>query len=83
MDPGPRWISSTDLAEYAYCPRAGYYRRRHPDARPSGPALAGTAYHARVLGRERREEERPAVYWVGLLVGALLAGAGLLALVRP
>lgn len=78
----PRWLSASDLAEYAYCPRAAHYHRRFPEA-PAGPeAAAGIAYHERVLGRERRTEEHGTAYWAGAVVGALLVLVGLLALVR-
>jgi hypothetical protein len=83
VGPEPEWLSATDLAEYAYCPRALYYGKRHPDAPPSRSARDGTSYHARTLGRERHVEEHPAGYWLGVAVGVLLVGIGLLALVRP
>jgi hypothetical protein len=83
VDPGPDWLSATDLAEYAYCPRASYYRKTYPDRPPTRSALAGTAYHARELGHERRVEEHPTGYWVGVAAGIALVGLGLLALVRP
>jgi CRISPR/Cas system-associated exonuclease Cas4 (RecB family) len=73
-------VSATDLAEYAYCPRAWYYRE-HPPAR--GPtrasqrrAVAGERYHARELGAERRREEHGGAYWAVLLAGILLALGG-------
>ena len=75
------WVSATDLAEYAYCPRA-YYYREHPT--PGGPtaagqrrARAGARYHARVLGRERRRAEHGAGYVAVLVLGIVLALGGL------
>jgi len=67
---GP-WVSPRDLAEYAYCPRALYYRRRGP-APPSRASEAGEAFHERTLGAERRRDERGWAAWLAVLVGLLL-----------
>ena len=48
--PTGRWVSATDLAEYAYCPRAWYYRHHPP---PEGPAPGSdrrSAYAALLIG---------------------------------
>jgi CRISPR/Cas system-associated exonuclease Cas4 (RecB family) len=81
MAPSPGWVSATDLAEYAYCPRAYYYRDHPP---PGGPtrssqqrSRAGERYHARELGAERRRAEHGTGYVVVLVVGLLLALGGL------
>lgn len=80
MAPPDDVVSATDLAEYAYCPRAHYYRE-HPPAGGSGRraqrrADAGRRYHARELGAERRRAEHGAAYWGALLLGtALFLGA--------
>jgi CRISPR/Cas system-associated exonuclease Cas4 (RecB family) len=74
------WVSATDLAEYAYCPRAWYYREHPPARGPTRAALrssrAGERYHARTLGAERRRSEHGSAYWAVLLVGILLALGG-------
>ncbi|MGA8543237.1 MAG: hypothetical protein WB947_06865 [Thermoplasmata archaeon] len=79
-DPGP-WVSATDLADYAFCPRAHYYHDHPP---PGGPtrasqqrAASGTRYHGRVLGAERRREDHSGAYWAALAVGSLLVVGGI------
>jgi len=69
-------IAASELAEYAYCPRAWWYRRSPP---PEGPSPAGERrarvgerYHARTLSAERRRDA-----WAGPI--AAVAGAALLA----
>lgn len=72
------WLSASDLAEYAYCPRALYYRRRFPEA-PVGPGSeAGRDYHHRRLGAERRRSSHAGAYWAALLVGVGLLVLGTL-----
>lgn len=71
------WVSASDLAEYAYCPRALYYRRRIPDA-PEGPAsFAGREFHRRTLSAEDRRAAHGGAYWAVLLLGLLLVLLGL------
>jgi CRISPR/Cas system-associated exonuclease Cas4 (RecB family) len=79
----PRWASASDLSEYAYCPRALYYRRRYPDAPETPPEHAGRAYHHRLLGAERRRAEHGGLYWAGLLLGVAIAAMGVAGGVRP
>ncbi len=80
-------VSATDLAEYAYCPRAHYYRDHPP---PGGPvrsaqrrADAGRRYHAHELGGERRRAEHGAAYWGALLLGAALCVGAIVWILRP
>jgi hypothetical protein len=81
MAPGT-WVSATELADYAYCPRSHYYAAHPP---PGGPApaaqrsaRAGARYHARELGRERHREEGGAAAWAAIAAGiALTLGGGL------
>ncbi len=74
------WVSATDLAEYAFCPRALYYRTHPPAAGPRRAAerraVAGARYHSRELGRERRRAAHGGAYWGMLLVGLLLTLGG-------
>lgn len=81
------WVSASDLAEYAFCPRAQWYRRHPPREAPSEAATrsarAGESYHAASLGREVDREARGsggAVFaiLVGLATLALLAVFGVL-----
>ncbi|MCI4348907.1 MAG: hypothetical protein L3J93_01630 [Thermoplasmata archaeon] len=50
-DPGRGWTTASDLAEYAYCPRAHWYRhhaRNVPLDRTDAMAIGrGRSYHAR------------------------------------
>lgn len=72
-----RYVSASELAEFAFCPRAHYYQR-HPDGRPVAPeALArereGLAYHARTTRSDRRWAEASPIPWaLALLVGIVL-----------
>ncbi|HTT15477.1 MAG TPA: hypothetical protein VMG81_06870 [Thermoplasmata archaeon] len=81
MTDGDGWVSATDLAEYAYCPRAYYYREHPPVGGPSRDgqrrAAAGARYHARTLGAERRRAEHGGAYWVALVLGVLVALGGI------
>lgn len=83
MAAAPEWVSASELAEYAYCPRAWHYARRWPDAPATGPQTEGAAYHRRVLTAERRRAAHAPAYWAGILVGAVGIVLGLLAAVRP
>jgi hypothetical protein len=74
------WVSATDLADYAFCPRSHYYHEHPP---PGGPTRAsarrsnaGERYHHRVLGAERRREEHATAYWVAFALGMLLVVGG-------
>lgn len=76
-----RWVSATELADYAYCPRSHYYAEHPPAGGPTSAAQrsarAGARYHARELGRERRRAEGSGGAWVALAIGILLALGGL------
>jgi len=76
------WVSATDLAEYAYCPRSFHYARRFPDAPEGSRARDGRRYHERALGAERRRANHGAAYWLGLLGGIALLLAAVVAAVR-
>lgn len=76
---GPRWVSASELADYAYCPRSWWYRD-HPPAGGPAPgaerrARAGVAYHQRVLTAERRRDA-----WSGAVAAAAVLAAVVLAL---
>jgi CRISPR/Cas system-associated exonuclease Cas4 (RecB family) len=75
----PGWTSASDLAEYAYCPRAHYYRHhpppRGPDADSVRRAGLGERYHAQALAAEiRRSAASSRALWalVGLALVLLL-----------
>jgi len=81
------WVSASDLADYAYCPRAHWYAEHPP---PDGPTTAsrersdrGRRYHAEALGAERRRDAHGAAYWTALLVGVLLVLGGIAWIFRP
>lgn len=75
------WVSASDLADYAYCPRAHWYHDHPPRGGPTARALLragdGARYHRRVLGAERRRAEHSGAYWATLAVGAVLVVGGL------
>ncbi len=70
------WVSASDLADYAFCPRSYWYREHPPEAGASrasqARAAAGQSYHQRTLAGERRRAEHPAGYWAALAIGVLL-----------
>ncbi len=79
------WTTVADLAEYAYCPRAWWYRAHPP---PGGPdpsgrrrAAAGQWAHERRLRATRDRDRHAARYWVALAAAtavlALAAGVAL------
>ncbi len=75
------WVSASDLADYAYCPRAHFYHV-HPPRGGSTPeaqarARSGTRYHRRILGAERRRADHGGAYWAALAVGTVLVLGGL------
>jgi hypothetical protein len=85
-DQSPRkgWVSASDLAEQAYCPRA-YWYRYHPPSREaarraeSDPRRAsGVTYHTRFLEQERRQESGGAtVAWAAFVLGIAFVLAAL------
>jgi CRISPR/Cas system-associated exonuclease Cas4 (RecB family) len=81
------WASASDLADYAFCPRAHWYHDHPP---PEGPtsahrarSAAGVRFHTVALTAERRHATYGGAYWVGLLVGVLLLLGGLAWLFHP
>jgi hypothetical protein len=74
------WASASDLAEYAYCPRAWYYRKNFPGAPVSPQARsssqAGERYHRATLAAELRRERYGAGYALALLVALALVVGG-------
>jgi CRISPR/Cas system-associated exonuclease Cas4 (RecB family) len=73
------WTSASELADYAFCPRAHWYHDHPPPEGPSSAArarsAAGTRFHATTLSAERHHAEHGGAYWAGLLIGvALLLG---------
>ena len=76
---GP-WVSATDLADYAFCPRSHYYHEHPPAGGPTPDserrAGAGARYHHRVLGAELRREEHAGAYWTALAIGFVLVVGG-------
>ncbi len=81
------WVSASDLADYAFCPRSHFYHEHPPDGGPDpaaeGRARSGRAFHARELGGERRRAEHGAAYWGAFFLGALLAVGAILWIFHP
>jgi hypothetical protein len=69
-DDGP-WTTPSELAEYAFCPRAYHLRLGHP---PPGSSAArrGVAYHQRKLSAERWRDEHRTAPWLAVLAGIAL-----------
>jgi hypothetical protein len=84
--PGPHrddgWVSASELADYAYCPRSWWYSRHPPaegrSAASERSARAGIRYHERVLAAEWRREQAGVAYLVLLALAIVLVGGGLL-----
>ena len=81
------WLTVRDVSEYAYCPRAFWYRRHPPSRGPTRASVAASAEGIVVHERhfravERRDRHGRALWWIvlgsaGLVlacVAALLAG---------
>lgn len=73
VDPSLGWVTASELAEYAYCPRAHWYRRHPP---PEGPSTEsrlartrGERFHGQTLARRDRRERWSAAAWILALVG--------------
>lgn len=68
-----QWASVSDLSEYAYCPRAFYYRHHPPDGPPPPDSIArqrsGTRFHQRQLAIELATE-RHSGWWAMIALGA-------------
>jgi hypothetical protein len=71
------WVSASDLADYAYCPRAHWYHDHPPEGGPTRSSRrsseAGIQFHSRELSGERRRAEHGGAYWAALLLGVVLA----------
>jgi len=71
-------VAASELAEYAYCPRAWWYRSHPPaegpDPRSVRAADRGVRFHARTLRAEARRDR-----WAGALVVLLLVALALIA----
>lgn len=78
VGPDTRWVTPSELAEYAYCPRAHYYRRRYGAPPPGRSLRAGQVYHARALGGELRRAMHGRTYWAVIAFGGLLFAVGVL-----
>ena len=79
-DPDDGWATASELAEYAFCPRAQWYSRHPPNAPPPARSLqreaAGERFHARTLGMIEQRSGHGARYAAAIVVALLL---GLLA----
>ncbi|MCI4364780.1 MAG: CRISPR-associated protein Cas4 [Thermoplasmata archaeon] len=77
---GLRYVSASDLADYAYCPRSHWYRHHPPERGPTPDAVrsarAGTRTHHRQLRGERRRSEWRVAYWLLVVAGLLIVLGG-------
>lgn len=85
MDPGsvgppPDWVTASELADYAYCPRSWWYGQTlGPDGRtPEAARLvaAGEVHHQRVLSAESDRERFGSRYYAVVAAAALLILGG-------
>ena len=80
------WASASELAEYAYCPRAWWYQRHPPVEGPTREsrraAEAGVRFHRSELAAERRRDRLGPGYAILLAVAILLTVAGVVGLLR-
>jgi hypothetical protein len=73
------YVSAGELADYAFCPRSHYYARHPEGRRPAAGAVAresaGTAYHHRTIGSDRRWASASPLPWIAtLLIGLAILG---------
>lgn len=73
-------MTASDLAEYAYCPRAQWYRT-HPPAEGPAPSSVdarsrGERFHARTLVARSRREQWSSLWWFLITTGLLLCLLG-------
>ncbi|MCI4318207.1 MAG: hypothetical protein L3J96_06675 [Thermoplasmata archaeon] len=75
-----RYVSASELADFAFCPRSQYYRLHPEGRRPAAGSLvrerSGVEYHRRTIGSDRRWTAASPLPWLV----AVLAGAAILAL---
>ncbi|MCI4373222.1 MAG: hypothetical protein L3K02_06220 [Thermoplasmata archaeon] len=75
------FVTASDLADYAYCPRSYWYRHHPPPGGPSDASERSSARgihsHARQLGGELRRAERGGWYWAGVALGILAVVGGI------
>ncbi len=76
--PPPRTITASELAEFAYCPRAWWYSAHPPSGGPEPQSLAraaeGRRFHDARLGAVERREA-----WGAAAVAAAIAALLLIA----
>jgi CRISPR/Cas system-associated exonuclease Cas4 (RecB family) len=76
MESSGEWLSASDLAEYAYCPRAAWYRRHPPRGvdltEPARGESYGERFHERTLRADEQRDRSAAGYWALLIVAILL-----------
>ena len=78
-----RWVSVSEVAEYAYCPRAWWYRSHPPgevDPESRREAATGVDFHDRRLGAVERRDRWSGALAVAALVLAFLLAAALVGL---
>lgn len=69
-------VSASEIAEYAYCPRARYYHQHppFPGAADDPRAAAGRAFHTTVLRAEVDRDDRAGAFVALIVAGAVLFG---------
>ncbi len=74
------WVSASELADYAYCPRSHWYSL-HPPATGRAPDAQrrsndGRRYHRTELAGESRRERHGLAYAAALVVGLIAVAGG-------
>ena len=76
-----RWVSASELGEYAYCPRSHWYSQNNPEPTSSAEELrareSGDRFHARELSRSVRLADRRGAYVAVLLAALVFVGIAL------
>ena len=79
-DGSGRWVSASDLAEYAYCPRAWWYRGNPPTAgrapESERASRAGERFHRRELAEDWRSDQYGRAYLLLIVVAIVLVFGG-------
>jgi hypothetical protein len=77
-----RWASASEMAEFAFCPRAHYYSQHPPEEGPTPESVVarsdGIRFHGRTMAADQFVERSGALGIALLLLAlCLIAGVGL------
>ncbi|MCI4320081.1 MAG: hypothetical protein L3K23_08135 [Thermoplasmata archaeon] len=72
-----RWLSASEVGDYAYCPRSFWYRRHPPAGGPSAASrrssAAGERFHAAYLSSEQLRSHHRGTWRTVLVIAVVVA----------